>query len=95
MPCLIYAARFNFTLLLVVLECLYDASLPHLFFGDEIYMSVSLFNHGYNLFAPRVFVEVASGCGDSSGDGGEEDDEDQLTRELFAAMFADDGLPAI
>ena len=42
-----------------------------------------------------MFVDVARGCGDGSGDGGEEDGKDQLTREIFAAMFADNGLPTI
>jgi len=48
--CLLYAAGFNFTLSLVVLDCLYDARLLHLFFGEKMSMPASLFTNGYNLF---------------------------------------------
>ena len=95
MLCLLYATEFKFTLSLVVLDCLYDARLLHIFFGEEIPMSVRLFNYGYHLFAPRIFVEVASGCEDGRGNSGEEGGEDQLTRKLFTAMFADNRIPAI
>ena len=95
MPCLLYAAGFKFTLSLIDLDFLYNARLPHMFFGEEMHMSVRIFKHGYHLFAPRIFVEVASGCGGGCGNSGEVGGEDQLTRKLFAAMFTDNQIPAI
>ena len=95
MPCLLYVAGFNFTSSLVVLDCMYDARLPHLFFVEEMSMVVLLFTHGFDLLAPRMFVDVAIGCGDGCGDGGEKGGEDQLTRGIFGALFADNQIPEI
>ena len=55
-PCLLYAAGFNFSHSSVLDDCPYDSHLPFLFFGEELSMAVRLFTHGYDLFAPPTAV---------------------------------------
>lgn len=55
-PCLLYAAGFNFSHSSTIFDCPYDAHLPHLFFGEEPSMAVRLFTNGYDLFAPPETV---------------------------------------
>jgi len=55
-PCPLYAAGFNFSSSSVIKDCPYDATLHHLFFGEEMSMAVRLFTHGYDFFAPPQCV---------------------------------------
>lgn len=56
-PCHLYAAGFNFCVAQGVLrDCPYDGSLHHLFFGEEMSMTVRLFTWGYDLLAPAQTV---------------------------------------
>ena len=55
-PCPLYAAGFNFSSSSVIKDCPYDATLHHLFFGEEMSMAVRLFTHGYDFFAPPQSV---------------------------------------
>ena len=55
-PCLLYAAGFNFFHSFLLDLCPYDHKLHGLFFGEEISMAVRLYTHGYNLFAPPQTV---------------------------------------
>jgi [Skp1-protein]-hydroxyproline N-acetylglucosaminyltransferase len=55
-PCLLYAAGFNFSASKVIVDCPYDGNLPHLFFGEELSMAVRIYTSGYNCFAPPTAV---------------------------------------
>lgn len=55
-PCLLFAAGFNFSFSSVVKDCPCDNCLPHLFFGEELSMAIRLFTLGYNLYAPPKTV---------------------------------------
>lgn len=55
-PCLLYAAGFNFSFSSVIKDCPYDKSLPHLFFGEELSMAIRLYTHGYDLYSPPATV---------------------------------------
>ena len=55
-PCLLYAAGFNFSRSNVVKDCPYDSNLHHLFFGEELTMAVRLYTKGYELYAPAESV---------------------------------------
>jgi len=55
-PCPLYAAGFNFSSAAVIKDCPYDATLHHLFFGEEMSMAVRLYTHGYDFFAPSQSV---------------------------------------
>ena len=55
-PCLLYAAGFNFSRSNVVEDCPYDPNLHNLFFGEELNMAVRLFTMGYDLHAPAESV---------------------------------------
>jgi [Skp1-protein]-hydroxyproline N-acetylglucosaminyltransferase len=54
-PCLLYAAGFNFTYASVLDDCPYQM-LPHLFFGEELSMALRLYTWGYDLYAPSESV---------------------------------------
>lgn len=51
-PCLLYAAGFNFGPASIIKDVPYDPSLNYLFFGEELSMAVRLYTHGYDLYAP-------------------------------------------
>ena len=55
-PCLLYAAGFNFAPSSVMYDVPYNQSLHHLFFGEELDMAVRLYTHGYDLYAPSESV---------------------------------------
>ncbi|GFH52976.1 hypothetical protein CTEN210_09452 [Chaetoceros tenuissimus] len=55
-PCLLYAAGFNFSCASVIKDCPYDKHLPHLFFGEELSMAIRLYMHGYDLYSPPTTV---------------------------------------
>ena len=54
-PCTLYAAGFNFGRARVLQDCPYP-NLPHIFFGEELYMAASLYKAGYTLYAPTQSV---------------------------------------
>ena len=54
-PCRLYAAGFNFSRSGSLQDCRYP-NLPHLFFGEELYMAATLFQAGYQLYAPPQTV---------------------------------------
>jgi [Skp1-protein]-hydroxyproline N-acetylglucosaminyltransferase len=49
-PCLLYAAGFNFSSSAVLFDCPYERHLHHLFFGEEISIAARLYTHGYDLY---------------------------------------------
>jgi [Skp1-protein]-hydroxyproline N-acetylglucosaminyltransferase len=55
-PCLLYAAGFNFGPASIIKDVPYDPSLDYLFFGEELSMAIRLYTHGYNLYAPPETV---------------------------------------
>ncbi|KAL7518109.1 hypothetical protein ACHAWX_005439 [Stephanocyclus meneghinianus] len=55
-PCLLFAAGFNFFHSTLLDCCPYDHKLHGLFFGEEISMAVRLYTHGYDLFSPPLTV---------------------------------------
>ncbi|KAL7492970.1 hypothetical protein ACHAWT_002065 [Skeletonema menzelii] len=55
-PCLLFAAGFNFSHSSLLELCPYDGKLHGLFFGEEISMAVRLFTNGVDLFAPPETV---------------------------------------
>lgn len=55
-PCLLYAAGFNFGPASSIRTVPYDPNLEYLFFGEELSMAVRLYTHGYDLYAPPETV---------------------------------------
>eukprot|EP00980_Cylindrotheca_fusiformis_P002711 scaffold627_cov125-Cylindrotheca_fusiformis.AAC.28 len=55
-PCLLYAAGFNFGPASVIQDVPYDPTLDYLFFGEELSMAVRLYTSGYDLYAPPETV---------------------------------------
>lgn len=55
-PCLLFAAGFNFFQSSLLELCPYDGKLHGLFFGEEISMAVRLFTNGVDLYAPPETV---------------------------------------
>lgn len=55
-PCLLYAAGFNFAPASVLEYCPYQMMLRHMFFGEELSMAVRLYTWGFDLFAPSESV---------------------------------------
>ena len=55
-PCLLFAAGFNFSYSTMMEECPYDLNLHNLFFGEEISLALRLYTCGYDLFAPPETV---------------------------------------
>jgi [Skp1-protein]-hydroxyproline N-acetylglucosaminyltransferase len=55
-PCLLFAAGFNFFQSKLLELCPYDGKLHGLFFGEEISMAVRLFTNGVDLYAPPETV---------------------------------------
>jgi len=55
-PCLLYAAGFNFFQSSLLELCPYDGKLHGLFFGEEMSMAIRLFTNGVDLYAPPETV---------------------------------------
>lgn len=53
-PCLFWAAGFNFSKALSILEVPYDPDLRYAFTGEEITMAMRLWTSGWDFFAPSV-----------------------------------------
>ncbi|CAK0865415.1 unnamed protein product [Prorocentrum cordatum] len=51
-PALFWSAHFSFSSSELLAQVPYDPQLPMLFYGEEILMTVRMFTHGWDLFAP-------------------------------------------
>ncbi|KAL6068253.1 Glucose N-acetyltransferase 1 [Balamuthia mandrillaris] len=56
LPCLFWVSGFSFSSAQMLKEVPYDPHLPFVFFGEESSMSVRLWTHGWDFFAPGEHV---------------------------------------
>jgi hypothetical protein len=52
LPQMFWVSGFSFSRSDIIKECPYDPHLPHLFFGEESSMTLRLWTHGWDFFAP-------------------------------------------